>query len=206
MNTSPPVAEHLPLRLLDLSGIELPPPRWRESLLLIIDAQREYIDGQLALPGIADALAVGGRLLARARLSGTPVVHIWHRGGGALFNPAGPGFEPAAPLRPVAGESVVEKTAANAFAGTRLAELLAASGRRHLIVIGYMTHNCVDSTVRAALDLGYRSTVVANATGTRDLPDGRGGRIAAAELHAAYLAGLADSIAQIVTDETAIAD
>jgi len=195
-----------PPRLFDLVGVELPPPRLSESALLIIDAQREYIDGRLPLPDIADSLAVGERLLARARQLGTPIIHVLHRGNAALFDPAGPGFAPAPPLRPAPGETIVEKTTANAFNGTRLAEILAATGRRHLIVIGYMTHNCVDSTVRAALDLGYRSAIVATATGSRDLPDGHGGRISAADLHAAYLAGLADSIAQVVADDAAIAD
>lgn len=196
----------LPPRLLDLVGVSLPAPRLSESVLLIVDAQREYVDGRLPLPGIADSLAVGGRLLARARALGTPVVHVLHRGGAGLFDPQGSGYAPAAPLLPAPGEVVVEKTTANGFAGTTLAEALAATGRKQLIVIGYMTHNCIDSTVRAGLDHGYRSTVVAAASGTRDLPDGRGGRIAAADLHRAYLAGLADSIAQVVADDSAVAD
>ena len=50
-----------------------------------------------------------------------------------------------------------------------------------------MTHNCVSSTARSALDSGYRVTIVANATATRDLPDGKGGIIGAATLQAATL-------------------
>ena len=54
---------------------------------------------------------------------------------------------------------------ANAFADTALQETLVASGRQNLIVIGFMTHNCVSSTVRAAREKGYACTVVAPATG-----------------------------------------
>jgi nicotinamidase-related amidase len=133
-------------------------------------------------------------------------VHVLHRGSGALFNPQATGFAVAAPLLPLPGEALVEKSMANAFHDTDLLEILRATGRQELIVIGYMTHNCVSSTVRAGLDLGYRSTVVAAATGTRDLPDGRGGHLPAAAIQAACLAGLADTIAKVVDSEADIPD
>lgn len=180
--------------------------RLSDAVLLIIDAQREYVDGALPLVGIGEALAVGGTLLQRARAAGTLVVHILHRGGGPLFNPEGDGFQPAAPLIPQAGEAVIEKTHANAFADTALQEVLAATGRRNLIVIGFMTHNCVSSTVRAARERGYACTVVAPATATRDLPDGRGGTILAATLQAACLVGLSDTMAKVVWNAADILD
>jgi len=54
---------------------------------------------------------------------------------------------------------------------------------------------CISSTVRAALDLGYRTTVVAESAATRDLPETGGPAFAAADLHRAALAGLADRFA-----------
>ena len=60
-----------------------------------------------------------------------------------------------------------------------------------MILAGFMTHNCVSSTARAALDLGILVTIVANGTATRDLPDLRGGVIAAEIVQAAALAELA---------------
>ena len=186
--------------ILDMLGATPESARLSDAVLLIIDAQREYVDGALPLAGIGDALAVGAELMRRARAAGTPIVHILHRGGGPLFDPQGTGFQPAAPLIPQAGEAVVEKTLANAFAGTELQEVLAATGRENLIVIGFMTHNCVSSTVRAAREMGYACTVVAPATATRDLLDGRGGTIPAATLQAACLVGLSDTMAKVVWD------
>lgn len=201
---APITSPTLPLTLLEMSGAPLESARLSESVLLIIDAQREYVDGKLPLAGIDAALATGGRLLARARAARTPVVHVLHRGGGPLFNPEDTGYQPAAPLIPLSGEALVEKTMANAFAGTALQDTLEKIGRKKLIVIGFMTHNCVSSTVRAAKDLGYACTIVAPATGTRDLPDGRGGIISAERLQAACLAGLSDTLAKIVWDAEAI--
>ena len=195
-----------PTTILEMLGATPQTARLSNAVLLIIDAQREYVDGALPLVGIAEALAVGGSLLARARAIGTPIVHILHRGGGPLFNPQGEGFQPAAPLIPQAGEVVIEKTQANSFAETELQEALAATGRINLIVIGFMTHNCVSSTVRAAKEKGYACTVVAPATGTRALPDGHGGTIPAASVQAACLAGLSDTMAAIVWNAGDILD
>ena len=184
--------------ILDMAGATPEPARLADAVLLIVDAQREYVDGALPLAGIAQALAIGGELLARARAAGTPVVHVLQRGAGALFNPQGEFFKPAAPLLPQAGETMIEKTQANSFAQTRLHEVLAATGRSKIIVIGFMTHNCVSSTVRAAKEHGYTCTVVAPATATRDLPDGRGATLAAATVQASCLVGLSDTMAKIV--------
>jgi nicotinamidase-related amidase len=60
-----------------------------------------------------------------------------------------------------------------------------------------MTHMCVSSTVRVALDLGYRTTVAESACGTRDLPDGQEGKILADVVHQVALAELADRFAII---------
>jgi len=87
-----------------------------------------------------------------------------------------------------------------------LQKILTQTGRTQLIIIGRMTHNCLSSTVRAAKDLGYASTIVASATGTRDLPDGCGGTIAAAVIQAACFAGLADTMAKVVWNAEEIKD
>lgn len=202
MNATPSI----PRTILEIVGAAPDTARLSNAVLLIIDAQQEYVDGKLPLVGIHESLLIGGTLLQRAREANTPVVHVLHRGAGPLFNPDGDGFKPATPMTPSEGEAIVEKTLANAFNGTTLQATLEATGRRNLIVIGYMTHNCVSSTVRAAKELGYAITVVAPATGTRDLPDGQGGFIPAATLQSACLTGLADTMARVVWQASDIHD
>ena len=196
-----------PKTLLEMAGVEPRPHAWSSSVLLLIDLQNEYATGRLPLPGVEAALDEGGRLLARARMQGTPVIHVQHEGrAGGAFDPGSPAFELAAPVAAAPGERRVAKRLPNAFAGTGLAALLEELGRKSLIVGGFMTHMCVSSTVRAALDLGYGSTVVAGACATRDLPDGGGGVVPAAELHRAELAALADRFAIVVPDAAATAE
>jgi len=149
----------------------------------------------------------GARLLAFARARGMPVFHAIHhsRPGAPVFDPRGPyvGFIPA--LAPLEGESVIVKSLPNAFAGTELATAIAATGRREILIAGFATHMCVSATTRAALDHGYRATVVAGATATRDLPDPLGaGVIPAAVIHAATLAALSDRFAIVVRDTEAL--
>ncbi len=194
-----------PKTLLALSGADLTPSRLSAATLVLIDCQMEYVDGALALPGVGPALESAGRLLGRAREAGTPVVHIVHKG-----QPGGP-FDLEAERGQIApqvaaenGETVISKGLPNGFAGTDLHATLQALGRKELIFGGFMTHMCVSSSVRAALDLGYRATLVAGAAATRDLPLPGGGVIDAKSLHNASLAALADRFAIIVPDADAL--
>nr|WP_209767075.1 cysteine hydrolase family protein [Azospirillum rugosum] len=193
-----------PKSLLSLAGAPLHPSPLDKAVLVLIDAQREYTDGALPLSGVGAAVAEAGRLLALARKAGVPVIHIVHHGKpGGLFDPGGPMGAVIPALAPAEGESVIAKRLPNAFAGTDLQEQARATGRSELILAGFMTHNCVDSTARAALDLGWRCTVVAAATATRDLPNPLGGVMAAQTVQTATLAGLADRIAIVVKDAAA---
>jgi nicotinamidase-related amidase len=178
--------------LLGMAGADLTPPKLSNAVLIVIDAQNEYVDGKLPLPGVKPALANIARLLEKARADGGRIVHVQHRGrAGGAFDPATRAFAIADEAAPRVGETVVEKPLPNAFAGTTLNETLASMGTKRLVLAGFMTHMCVSSTARAALDLGYQTTIAADACATRDLPSGAGD-IPAADLHRAELAALAD--------------
>ena len=155
--------------LLELFGADLRPAPLATSTLVVIDAQNEYLDGKLALPGARPALAAW--LLGRARAAGAPVVHVQHRGRpGGLFDLDARGGAIVDTVRPANGEPVVHKPLPNAFAQTELDATLKKLGRQHVVFAGFMTHMCVSSTARAALDLGYKAAVAADAAATRDLP------------------------------------
>ncbi|MBR0968719.1 cysteine hydrolase [Bradyrhizobium diazoefficiens] len=191
-----------PKTLLELSGADLTPPRLADACLVLIDIQNEYRTGPLALPDAEPAIAVAARLLARARAGGAAIFHIAHRGRtGSLFDRAAERGEIVSSLTPLANEPVIEKGLPNAFAGTDLQARLTATGRTNIVLAGFMTHMCVSSTARAALDLGLRITIAADACATRDLPDGRGGALAARTIHDVALAELSDRFAIIVQGE-----
>lgn len=194
-----------PKTLLEMAGADPNPPALSDAVVVMIDYQNEYLSGALPLPGGAPAVAEAARLLERARAAGAPIIHIAHAG-----QPGGP-FDRAAErgaiidaVAPAKGESVIEKPLPNAFAKTALAEALEKAGRKEIVFAGFMTHMCVSSSARAALDLGYRATIVAEACATRDLPAATGGApITAGALHDASLAALADRFAVIAKDAAA---
>ena len=191
--------------LLELAGADLTPPTMREACLVLIDVQNEYRAGPIAVVGADAAIERAQRLLAAARRAQAPVFHIAHRGrSGGLFDRDAERGQIVAALAPIDGEAVIEKTLPNSFAKTDLQARVAAAGRTNLILAGFMTHMCVSSTARAALDLGLRVAVEAAACGTRDLPDGRGGIIPAATVHEVALAELADRFAIVVRTEQAL--
>jgi len=193
------------MTMLQMAGAAPTPATTADGVLLIIDAQREYTDGLLPLPGVDEAVEALAALLERARKAGTPVVHVRHQSKGKAFNPSSTGYEIVAPLTPRAGETIVDKGLPNAFAGTDLAKHLAASGRKNLIVGGFMTHMCVSATVRAATDLGFMSTVAADTVATRDLPDATGGAtIGADTINRITLAALSDRFAWVVAKASQI--
>jgi nicotinamidase-related amidase len=178
------------------------------GVLLIIDAQREYTDGLLPLTGVAGAVDALAILLEKARKAGAPVVHVRHKGSptGKAFNPTMSGYEIVKQLTPRDGEVIVDKALPNAFAGTELAKHLAASGRKNLIVGGFMTHMCVSATVRSATDHGFMSTIAADTVATRDLPDATGGATVGADaINRITLAALSDRFAWIVPKAAVIA-
>lgn len=188
-----------PKTLLQMAGVPNTPPAMEDAVLLLIDAQNEYVSGALALPRAAPAVDVLASVLVKARAVGAPVVHVRHKGNpGGAFDPETDRFEIIGAVAPHDGEEIVDKKLPNAFAGTNLQAVLEATGRKKLIIGGFMTHMCVSSTTRAALDLGWSSAVISDGCATRSLPSPTGGKVVEAEmLHEASLAGLSDRFAII---------
>ncbi len=187
------------MTMLQMAGATPTPATMADGILLIIDAQREYTDGLIPLSGVQSAIEALAGLLEKARKAGAPIVHVRHQSKGKAFNPSSSGYEIVGPLTPRPGETIVDKGLPNAFAGTDLAKHLAVSGRKNLIVGGFMTHMCVSATVRSATDNGFMSTIAADTVATRDLPDATGGAtITADAINRITLAALSDRFAWVV--------
>ena len=138
--------------------------------LLVIDVQQ----GLFGIPGfrIHEAEATVARiatLIARARENAAPVFFIQHDGGaGHPLASDSAGFPFRAELAPRPDEDVTVKRKCNAFQGTDLDAKLRAARIDHLVVCGMQTEYCVDTTVRAAFERGYRITLVADGHTTAD--------------------------------------
>ncbi|MFF3317681.1 isochorismatase family protein [Streptomyces sp. NPDC003035] len=189
--------------LRDVIGLDNTLPRLGEATLIMIDFQNTYRTGVMALDGAEPALAAGARLLAAARSAGTPVVHVLDAGYdidselGAI----------SPEVAPADGEPVVVKRVPNAFHATDLEKTLRDLGAGpDLILAGFMTHMCVTFSAQGAFNLGYRPTVVAEATATRALPAPDGGTVPAAVLQRSSLTTITDLFGLVVPTVDALTD
>lgn len=177
---------------------EVPAPL-SKSALVLIDCQNTYREGVMQLEGVEPALKECAKLLARAREAGTPVIHIQHDAGpGSPYDTKAPIGAIADVVAPKPGETIITKAYPSSFEQTSLDAELKRLGVTDLVLAGFMTHVCVNSTARAAFNHGYRPTVVASATATRSLPNPLGGDLPAEAVHTGALAGLADIFAIVV--------
>jgi nicotinamidase-related amidase len=173
-----------------------------KSALVLIDCQNTYREGIMQLEGVEPALEQCAALLKRARDAGTPVIHIQHdAGAGSPYDTKARIGAIADVVAPAAGEKVITKAYPSSFEQTDLDQELKRLGVTDLVLAGFMTHVCVNSTARAAFNHGYRTTVVGNATATRALPNPLGGTVPAESLHSGALAALADIFAIVVPSE-----
>lgn len=190
-----------------ISGLPNAPVGLSDSTLILIDCQNTYTSGVMELEGVQPALDQVGELLERARTAGTPIIHIQHTAGpGSPYDIEAASGAIIDQVAPRPGEPVVVKQFPNSFVQTELADLLASADASNLILTGFMTHMCVNSTARGAFNLGFAPTVVAAATATRSLPTVDGSVLPAATVHTAGLAAIADLFAVVVPDAAAIPD
>jgi nicotinamidase-related amidase len=163
------------------------------TALVVIDIQNDYFaDGGMVLEGSAAAADNASRLLARFRARRLPVVHVQHlmaRPNAGYLVPGTSGAQIHASVAPLPGETVIVKHFPNSFRATALLETLQGIGAERLVIAGMMTHMCVDTTVRAAFDLGFKCTLAHDACATRALKFGAV-QVPAAQVHAAFVASL----------------
>ncbi|MET4049066.1 MULTISPECIES: isochorismatase family protein [unclassified Rhodococcus (in: high G+C Gram-positive bacteria)] len=191
--------------LRQLTGMPDAPSALADSALIMIDLQNTYTQGVLELVGVRPALDAAADLLDRARSAGTPIFHIMHDAGvGSPYDISADIGQIVERVAPRGDESVIVKNYPNSFVSTDLDERLRALGVENLLLAGFMTHMCVNSTARGAFSLGYSPTVVASTTATRSLP-GAGG-VDAGALQAASLASIADLFGVVAPDVAAIPD
>ena len=168
--------------------------------LILVDIQNDYFPGgRLPLVGSEAAALKASKLLNHFRAQKKPVIHIQHiatRPDATFFLPATPGAEIHESVRPQSGELVLQKNYPNSFRDTLLQKELDRLAVKEVLIVGMMTHMCIDSTVRAAFDLGYACTVAHDACATRDLAF-NGQEIPAAQVHRCFLAALHGLFAQV---------
>lgn len=170
-------------------------------IFLVVDIQNDYFPGgAMPLYHPEEAQENAYQALKHARQAHWPCIivqHIAARPDAIFFKPGTHGAEIHPDFSPEADDIHLIKHYPNAFRETELNAELKRLDAKDLIVVGMMTHMCIDTTVRAAADLGYQVTLLGDATATRDLTFD-GSTTPAPLVQTAYLAGLQGSFARVI--------
>jgi nicotinamidase/pyrazinamidase len=174
------------------------------SALVVVDVQNDFADpaGSLSVAGGSDVVAILNREIARARAAGALIVYTqdWHPpdtahfakdGGvwpvhcvagswGAEFHPRlvvdGPTVRKGANGEDGYSGFTMRDPATGAEVPTELDEVLRARGVERVVVGGLATDYCVKATALDAVRLGYRTSLLADASRAVDLAPGDGDR------------------------------
>ncbi|KAI9164205.1 Secreted isochorismatase effector Isc1 [Paramyrothecium foliicola] len=143
-----------------------------DSVLVIIDAQNEYVSGILKTENLLSTRAANVALLQKYRTASAPIVHIVHKTpeGAPVFTPGTHLAQIFDELKPKDGESIIYKEFPGSFTGTNLQDILETSGRKKIVLTGYMAHVCVSTTARQASEKGWDVLVAKDAVGDRHIP------------------------------------
>lgn len=172
--------------------------------LVVIDVQNEYVSGKLRIehPDVITSLANIARAMDAARAAGIPIVVVQH-----VTPPTAPVFARGShggALHAVVAERSadhhVEKSMASALTGTDLGAWLKARAIDTLTVVGYMTHNCDDSTVRQAHHEGWKVELLHDATGALPYVNAVGAATAE-EIHRVFTVVMHTGFAAVVSTE-----
>ena len=179
------------------------------TALLIIDAQLEYFApiGGLVLPDGPRALARITATLAWARARAVPVIHITHesrRPNATTFVPGSPALAIHPAVLPAPGEPVMTKHLPGSFTGTPFEDHLRARGIEQVIVSGFMTQMCCDTTTREAAHRGFKVLLLADATAAMNVKAPDGGVIPHDQVHRTHLASLHGFLATVTTSDALI--
>jgi len=175
------------------------------TALIVVDIQNDYFPGgKWPLAGADAAADNAAKVIQAARDAGDLVVCIRHEAGSddaPFFAPGSDGAQLHPKVARQEHEAEVLKHFPNSFRETGLQALLEDKGIEQLVIIGAMSHMCIDATVRAAADLGYKVKVIHDACASRDL-EFDGATVPAAHVHAAFMSALGFAYAEVISTDT----
>ena len=160
-----------------------------KKALLVIDVQNEYFTGKLPVTYPAGSFSKILQVVDAANKNKVPVILIRHgapQKDAAAFAQGSHGWEIHAELLQRPYNCIIDKQLPGSFTGTELESVLRSMNVDTLVICGYMTQMCCDTTARQAVHLGFSVEFLSDATGTLNI-ENYAGKITAEELHKAIL-------------------
>jgi nicotinamidase-related amidase len=170
------------------------------TALIVIDVQNEYVTGSLPIvyPPVEGSLEAIAVAVDAANAAGIPVVLVRHTESdpdGGIFVSGSDNWQLHESVSSRPHAVVIDKQLPGSFTGTELEPWLAERDVEHLVIVGYMTHMCIDTTTRQAMHLGLGVTILDDATGTIDITADLPAKLA----HTVEIGILGDSFATVTS-------
>jgi nicotinamidase-related amidase len=153
--------------------------------LLVIDVQNEYFTGALPVTYPQNSSANIVAAIKAAEVADIPVVMVQHTAtakGAKSFIKGMRGWELHDSVKNAKIAHYVEKTMPSSFVDTDLEAWLRKNNINTVVISGYMTQHCCDTTARYAHHLGFDVEFLSDATGTLDFAN-KAGKASAEEIH-----------------------
>ena len=155
------------------------------SALIIIDMQQGLFADRLP-DDYAAVLQRLQQLYLAAHDSQRPVIFVCHEAPDSILTFQSPGWQLVEGLQLGPSDLLVRKTTPDSFLRTDLQQILQQHHINRLVIAGYASEFCVDTTVRSAAAHGYAVDLVADTHTTHDKP-----HLTAANIRAHHNATLA---------------
>jgi len=175
----------------------------KNTALLLIDIQNDYFSSfegaKYPLVSSEEASKNASTLLKEFRKKALNIIHLKHENpdeNAPFFNIGSKGAQIHNSVKPLEEETVISKNFPNSFLKTQLKEILEEKEIDSLVIVGAMTHMCVDATLRAAKDFGYNCTVINDACATKDL-EFNGKTVSAQEVQSSFMAAFEFAYAKV---------
>lgn len=136
-------------------------------VLLVVDAQKAIVDSRL----YNYELFVSGvrKMIDTARQNNIEVIYVRHDDGpGSELTRGNDGFEIYEDFKPAENEIIFDKQVNSAFRDSGLSEYLRQKNEDTVIITGLQTEYCIDATVKAGFEHGFRMIVPENTNSTFD--------------------------------------
>lgn len=175
------------------------------TALIIVDIQNDYFaNGKMELVNPDKAAANAAKVLALFRENNKDnIFHVQHIAASpelGFFLPDTEGAEIHETVLPLESENLIVKNFPNSFLETDLESKLRENGVTKVVVVGMMTHMCIDATVRASVDLGFETTLIEDACATRDMSYS-GKTVPAEQVHTAFVSAVGSMYCDVKTTE-----
>lgn len=172
-----------------------------KKALLVIDVQNEYFTGKLKVTYPSNSLDNILKVMDYAKENNMITVIVQHTGSdGNTFIRNSNEWEIHPKILEKSYDYIIEKTKPSSFYKTNLEELLIKEDIDEVIISGYMTQMCCDTTARDAFHKGYNVKFLSDATGTIDVSNDIG-TISSKDLHKATLIAQSLRFSKVISSE-----